>query len=79
MTEKEVRKIVKEELAEAAETLYNRIEDLPYGAERIEKLVKHSSLQGTGGGLALTEALLRAIVIFDRELDYRLSKLQSTE
>lgn len=74
MTEKEVRKIVKEELAEAAETLYNRLEDLPYGAETIYKLTQHNSLQGTSSGLALTEDLLRAIVIMDRELEFRLAR-----
>lgn len=79
MTEKEVRKIVKEELAEAAETLYNRIQDLPYGQDIITKLVEHSSLQGVGTGLALTEDLLRAVIILDRELEYRLKELQLSE
>lgn len=79
MNEAEVRKIVKEELAEAAETLYNRIQDLPYGNAVIERLVEHKSLQGTGGGLALTEDLLRAILVMDRELEYRLNEIQSAQ
>lgn len=79
MTEAEVRKIVKEELAEAAETLYNRIQDLPYGNDIIERLVAHKSLRGTGGGLAMTEDLLRAILIMDRELEYRLNEILSAQ
>ena len=77
MTEAEVRKIVKEELAEASVTLYNRIQDLPYGNDIIEKLVTHESLKGTGGGLALTEDLLRAIMIMDREFDYRFKEIMA--
>lgn len=79
MTDAEVRKIVREELAsdafkkviketvaEAVEPKYERIEDLPFGADTVEKLIKAGALRGDGHGLDLPYSVLKTLVVADR-------------
>lgn len=79
MTETDVRKIVREELAsdafkkaiteavnEAVEPRYERLEDLPYGDDTIAKLVNANALRGDGHGLDLPETMLKTLMVVDR-------------
>ena len=52
---------------EEAPLRYDRIEDVPlWGRETVEKLVERDVLRGTGEGLALTEDIVRLLVLHDR-------------
>ena len=68
MTEAQTRAIAKQEIRSAAEKVYNRPKDCPQWArETVQKLVNKGFLQGDeNGNLALTESLMRILVINDR-------------
>ena len=68
MTEAQTRAIAKQEIKNAAEKVYNRPKDCPQWAqETVQKLVNKGFLQGDeNGNLALTESLMRILVINDR-------------
>lgn len=68
MTEQQARAIAKQEIRSAAEKVYNRPKDCPQWAqETVQKLVNKGFLQGDeNGNLALTESLMRILVINDR-------------
>lgn len=68
MTEQQTRAIAKQEIRSAAEKVYNRPKDCPQWAqETVQKLVNKGFLQGDeNGNLALTESLMRILVINDR-------------
>lgn len=68
MTEAQTRAIAKQEIKSAAEKVYNRPKDCPQWAqETVQKLVNKGFLQGDeNGNLALTESLMRILVINDR-------------
>lgn len=72
MTEKEVRKLITDEVAEQLgmiqEPVYNTIEDIPkdWGRDTVQKLVNRGALKGTENGLGLTKTMLRVLVIMDR-------------
>lgn len=64
MTEAEVKKIIADE--EAKKT-YDTVDELPFGRDTIEKLIKKGLLAGEGDGkLGITYDLLRVLVINDR-------------
>lgn len=67
MTENEVRKIAKDEIAKARE-LYDSIDECPaWARETVRKLADKGILQGEDGGrLGLTYDLMRLLVINDR-------------
>lgn len=68
MTEAQTRAIAKQEIRSAAEKVYNRPKECPQWAqETVQKLVNKGFLQGDeNGNLALTESLMRILVINDR-------------
>lgn len=64
MTETEVKKIIAEE---DAKKTYDTVDELPFGKDTIEKLIKKGLLAGEDGGkLGITYDLLRVLVINDR-------------
>lgn len=64
MTEAEVKKIIADE---DAKRTYDTIDELPFGKDTIEKLIKKGLLAGEGDGkLGITYDLLRVLVINDR-------------
>lgn len=65
MTKEEVQKIIADE--EAKKT-YNKVSELPFGADTVEKLMKKGLLKGVDekGNLGLSYDALRIIVINDR-------------
>lgn len=64
MTEAEVKKIIADE---DAKKTYDTIDELPFGKDTIEKLIKKGLLAGEGDGkLGITYDLLRVLVINDR-------------
>ena len=68
MTEQQTRTIAKQEIASAAEKVYNKPKDCPaWAQETVQKLVNKGFLQGDeNGNLALPESMLRMLVINDR-------------
>ena len=61
-----VKNIADDAINEVKPTVYNAVENLPYGKDTIAKLIEKGILNGTGTGLGLEENLLRALVICDR-------------
>lgn len=62
MTENEVKKLIN-----ASRTVYHTVHDVPaWGRGTVEKLLRRGFLTGAGDSLALSEDLLRALVINDR-------------
>ncbi len=68
MTEAQTRAIAKQEIAKAKDKVYNSVAECPaWAKDTVQKLVNKGFLQGGAGGkLALTEDLLRVLVINDR-------------
>lgn len=68
MTEQQTRVIAKQEIASAAEKVYNKPNDCPaWAKDTVQKLVNKGFLQGDeNGNLALPESMLRMLVINDR-------------
>lgn len=66
MTAQEVKKIIYEELA-AYEPVYTTIANVPeWGKATVDKLMKKGYLKGDGGGLNISDTMLRVLVINDR-------------
>lgn len=74
MTEKQVADIVwqivdsvkKEIISEMKPRVYNTVDELPYGQDTVNRLMEAGILRGKGGGLGLTEDLLRMLIIQER-------------
>ena len=68
MTEQQTRAIAQQEIKKATAKVYNRVQDCPAWAQAtVQRLVNKGFLQGDeNGNLALTESLMRILVINDR-------------
>lgn len=68
MTEAQTRKIAQEEIKKANAKVYDRVQDCPeWAKDTVQRLVNKGFLQGDeNGNLALTESLMRILVINDR-------------
>lgn len=68
MTEAQARKIAQEEIKKANAKVYDRVQDCPaWAKDTVQRLVNKGFLQGDENGkLALTESLMRILVINDR-------------
>ena len=74
VTEKQVSDIVwqivdsvkKEIISELKPRVYNTVDELPYGQDTVNRLMETGILRGKGGGLGLTEDLLRMLIIQER-------------
>lgn len=67
MTEQGVRDIVAKMLEEKDQVIYNTMEEVPdWGKDTVEKLLRACLLQGDGTGLALSNDMLRQLVLNDR-------------
>lgn len=63
MTEAEVKKIIADE---DAKRTYDTVDELPFGADTVQKLIDKGLLKGEGDGLGISYDLLRVLVINDR-------------
>ena len=62
MTEKQVKQLIAQ-----AKTVYDTAESVPeWGRETVDKLLSGDFLRGTDGKLALSEEMLRVLVVLDR-------------
>ena len=62
MTEKQVKQLI-----EQAKTVYDTAETVPeWGRETVDKLLARGFLRGADGKLALSEEMLRVLVVVDR-------------
>lgn len=68
MTEAQTRKIAQEEIKKSNAKVYDRVQDCPaWAKDTVQRLVNKGFLQGDeNGNLALTESLMRILVINDR-------------
>ena len=71
MSEADIRKIVKEEVASQLgmiqEPVYNTVEDVPaWGRDLVQRLVDEKVIQGSGAGFGITLSMLRMLVFMDR-------------